>query len=128
MSREFQNLVKTVKLLRSDKGCPWDRRQRPKDIINYLEEELAELKEALRKKNISSIKEELGDLLLLVVFLAQIYREKNKFNIHMVIQGLIKKLKRRHTWVFGNEKITSARRAILQWYREKEKEKSSKRR
>src|SRR5215831_8253133 len=87
--------------LRSKKGCPWDRKQTHESLLRYLFEEAKEFKISVRKKDYANMEEELGDLLLQVVFHAQIAKEKGRFSIDHVIKTLIRKLTLRHPHVFG---------------------------
>ncbi len=104
----FNTLRKTVTTLRSNEGCPWDRRQDSESLKKYFEEECAELLEAIDKDSTEDICEEAGDLLFLLVLLSEIHSEKNAFTIEDVIKGVNKKMIRRHPHVFsgttkGNE-------------------------
>ena len=72
----FQKLVKVMERLRSPKGCPWDRKQTHATLLKYLFEEAREFKASVRKKDYPNMEEELGDLLLQVIFHAQLAREK----------------------------------------------------
>jgi len=87
--------------LRSKKGCPWDRRQTHTTLLKYLFEEAQEFKRSVRKKDFPNMEEELGDLLLQVIFHAQIAKEKGRFSIDDVVKTLIRKLTLRHPHVFG---------------------------
>ena len=87
--------------LRAPKGCPWDRKQTHQSLLKYLFEEADEFKRAVRKKDYPNMEEELGDLLLQVVFHAQIAKEKGRFSVDRVIKTLIRKLTLRHPHVFG---------------------------
>jgi len=95
----FQKLVDIVARLR--KECPWDREQTSQSIKNNLIEEAYELFEAIEKNDQKAMVEELGDLLLQVVFHSQIKKDEGSFDINDVIQNLIEKLIRRHPHVFG---------------------------
>lgn len=90
--------------LRSKKGCPWDRDQTHLSLIKYLREETKELEQAIRKNDMANLEEELGDVLLQILFHSQIASEKKHFNIHDVIETLNTKLTLRHPHVFGNKK------------------------
>lgn len=87
--------------LRSPKGCPWDRKQTHQSLLKYLFEEAEELKESVRKKDDANMEEELGDVLLQVVFHAQIAKEEGRFTIDDVVKTLVRKLTLRHPHVFG---------------------------
>jgi len=108
--KSFSRLVRVMARLRSQKGCPWDRQQTHSSLIRYLFEEARELKTSIRKKDYRNMEEELGDVLLQVVFHAQLAREKGRFTIDDVIQHLTRKLTLRHPHVFG---YTRAHRQAL---------------
>jgi tetrapyrrole methylase family protein/MazG family protein len=87
--------------LRGPGGCPWDRKQSHQSLLRYLFEEAHEFKASVRKRDYPNMEEELGDLLLQVVFHAQIAKEKGRFTMDDVIRTLIRKLTLRHPHVFG---------------------------
>jgi tetrapyrrole methylase family protein/MazG family protein len=87
--------------LRSKKGCPWDRKQTHKSLLKYLDEEAKEFKQSVQKKDYPNMEEELGDLLLQVIFHAQIANEKGRFSMDHVVRTLTRKLTLRHPHVFG---------------------------
>jgi tetrapyrrole methylase family protein/MazG family protein len=96
-------------------------------LIPYLKEEAAEFISAVKKNNFHHMKEELGDILLQVMFHSQIASKENKFGIEDVIGELIKKLKRRHPHVFADVKVRSAREIIVNWNKIKKMEKKDNR-
>ncbi len=98
----FEDLIKVMEELRNK--CPWDREQTHESLKKYLIEEAYEVLDAIDSKDDEKLKEELGDLLLQVVFHSQIARERGAFDINEVIDTLVKKLIERHPHVFGNEK------------------------
>ena len=102
--KEFGKLVSVMARLRGKKGCPWDRKQTHKSLTPYLIEEAYELIEAINKGDDKEIKEELGDVLLQVVFHAQVASGKNKYDIYDVIKGINEKLIERHPHVFAGKK------------------------
>ncbi|MBF0429792.1 MAG: nucleoside triphosphate pyrophosphohydrolase [Fibrobacteria bacterium] len=120
---DFGQLISIMKLLRAPEGCPWDKKQTHRTLYKYLVEETYELIDAINEDDSESIKDELGDVLLQVVFHAQIASEKNEFTITDVIKNLCEKLVRRHPHIFGNKKITSAEEVILNWEKIKKQEK-----
>jgi len=97
----FLELLQVMARLRSPKGCPWDRKQTHQSLLKYLFEEAEELKESVRKKDDANMEEELGDVLLQVVFHAQIAKEEGRFTIDDVVKTLVRKLTLRHPHVFG---------------------------
>jgi len=102
--KSFSKLIRIMSKLRSPKGCPWDRKQTHKTLLKYLYEEADELKKAIRKRDIPNMEEELGDLLLQVIFHAQIAQERGRFRIEDVVNTLARKLTLRHPHVFGYKK------------------------
>ena len=125
--KEFDKLVAIMAKLRSKNGCIWDKEQTHKSLVKYLISEADELKLAVRKNDMANLEEELGDILLQVVFHAQIARENKAFDIAGVISALNKKLIRRHPHVFGNYKVKNTQDIIKMWKEIKNKEKSGKR-
>jgi tetrapyrrole methylase family protein/MazG family protein len=121
----FDDLIKIMKKLRSPKGCPWDKRQTHKSLIKYLKEESEELIENINNNLLHhDLKEELGDILLQVIFHAQIAKEDGRFDIYDVVDNLAKKLKRRHPHVFGRKKAKNINDVYKIWKTVKAKEKS----
>jgi tetrapyrrole methylase family protein/MazG family protein len=119
----FEDFIEVIRYLRSEKGCPWDREQTHKTIKEELIEEAYEVLEAIDNDDDENLKEELGDLLLQVVFHSQIATEDNKFDINDIITGICKKLIYRHPHVFGEENIDNSKDVINRWDRLKAKEK-----
>lgn len=119
----FSELVRIVAALRSEKGCPWDREQDEKSIMNYLLEESYEAVEAITSGDEKSLAEELGDILLEVVLLSRIYEEKNAFSLLDVLERIIQKMISRHPHVFGQEDLRTARRVYEEWQKKKRLEK-----
>jgi len=120
---KFERLVQIMESLRSNKGCPWDKEQDEKSITNYFLEEVYEAVEAISANDPQALAEELGDVLMEVVFLTQIYKEKKKFSIHEVLDGINQKMIRRHPHVFGPERKETAREVIDEWLQGKRLEK-----
>ncbi len=123
---KFNNFVRIVEKLRSEEGCPWDRDQTAGSLRRYLLEETQETLEAIDSNNPDHIKEELGDLLYLIVLLSQIHQEKNLFNISEVIDEISQKMVRRHPHVFEDKTFGSAEELRDQWLEIKRNEKSAK--
>ncbi len=119
----FQKLVDIMEKLRRE--CPWDREQTNQSIKNNLIEEAYELLEAIEENNDKAMIEELGDLLLQVVFHSQIKKDEGRFDINDVIKHLIEKLIRRHPHVFGDKdyKELEGKDHLDKWEKIKEKEK-----
>ena len=122
----FEDLVEIMKLLRSPEGCPWDREQDHKSIRKNFIEETYEVVEAIDNNDSELLKEELGDVLLQVVFHAQLESENGGFNIDDVCDGICKKLVVRHPHVFGDKSADSSTSALTNWDNVKMKTKSQK--
>jgi MazG family protein len=129
MMKDFDKLVKVMARLRGPGGCPWDRKQTHKSLLKYLREESAEVAQAVRRKDYRNLEEELGDVLLQVLFHADIAREKKRFSIRDVVRGLTKKLIRRHPHVFGKKvKFQTAEQVLAKWNEIKAREKALRKR
>ena len=100
--QSFDELIHIMAQLRSNTGCPWDREQTPATLKKHILEEAYELLEAIDGGDPTEICDELGDLLLQVVFQAQIFAETNQFSIYDVAQSISDKLKRRHPHIFSD--------------------------
>jgi len=121
----IQELINIVAKLRSpSKGCPWDREQTHLSLIPYLIEETYEVVDAIRNKDASNLKEELGDLLLQIILHAQIAQENNCFCLEDLAKDVNKKLIRRHPHVFGNKEIKTIDAAKKSWEKIKMAEKT----
>lgn len=114
---KFIELKRIFAALHGPGGCLWDKEQTHRSLIPYLREESEEFISALKKNDSRHMKEELGDVLLQVMFHAQIASKRGSFDVESVIDELIKKLKRRHPHVFGNTKVSSSRQIIANWNR-----------
>lgn len=122
----FDELVDIMKKLRGPEGCLWDKEQTHYTLKKYLIEEAHEVIEAIDKNDSIHLKEELGDLLLQVVFHAQIASEENRFTIDDVIKEIVDKLTRRHPHVFADVKVTSSQEILERWKKIKADEKKRK--
>ncbi len=112
---DFNDLIEIMKFLRAPDGCPWDRVQTHESIRSNLIEETYEVVEAIDNKDSSLLKEELGDLLLQVVFHAEMSAEENEFDINDVVNDICKKLVVRHPHVFGDVKAENSEEALRSW-------------
>ena len=121
----FQKLCDIVAKLRAPGGCPWDREQTHESLLPATIEEAYEVAEAARAKDEAHFREELGDLLLLVVMHAEIARESGQFKIDNVIAEVTEKLIRRHPHVFGESNARDAGAVLKQWEAIKREEKKS---
>jgi MazG family protein len=110
--------------LRGEGGCPWDKKQNTESLKIYLLEEAYELAEALDQRAKKEIQEELGDLLFQIVFLCHIFEEQGDFDLEQVIDGIYKKMVRRHPHIFGDEKWKNAEQVVQGWQNLKAKEKT----
>src|SRR5437879_12342356 len=111
----FDDLVATMGRLRGPGGCPWDREQTHRSLRPYLLEETYEALEAIDRGSPDDLRQELGDLLLQVVFHAQMAREAGTFTIEDVVAGLVDKLIRRHPHVFGDVRVEGSREVLANW-------------
>lgn len=124
MSARFDHVVEIMSRLRGEGGCPWDRKQTRESLKPYLIEEAYEVLETIEAQDDPKLKEELGDVLLQVLFHAQIGRERNTFTIEDVLETLADKLIRRHPHVFGDTKVSSAEEVVHRWEDIKRQEKA----
>ena len=115
IDKQFSRLVEIMSILRGENGCPWDREQSHKSLRQHLLEEAYEVIETIDKERYDELAGELGDLLLQVVFHAQMASEEGRFDIHDVIQEINEKLIRRHPHVFGDAEINSAEEQVTHW-------------
>lgn len=109
------DLVSIMKLLRSENGCPWDREQTHESIRKNFIEETYEAVEAIDKKDTALLREELGDVLLQVVFHAQMEAEKNSFDFSDVADEVCKKLIIRHPHIFSDVKADNSDQVLKNW-------------
>lgn len=119
---EFEKFLNIMDTLLGENGCPWDKEQTHESLRPYLLEECNELIDAINSKDIGSLKEELGDVLLQVVFHAKLAEKDGIFTLDDVLRGLSEKLIRRHTHIFGNDKALTAQDAKRIWAKNKAKE------
>lgn len=119
MEEKFLKLVEIMKELRSENGCPWDKKQTHESLRPYVIEEAYEVAHTIDKNDLEELSDELGDLLLQVIFHSQIAEEKNEFTIEDVLNKINSKMIRRHPHVFKNDGEYSYER----WEQIKAKEK-----
>ena len=122
----FEKLVEIMATLRGPNGCPWDKEQTYKDINPYLMEETHEVLEAVDRGDFTDLKEELGDLLVQILFLSQLAKEEDRFDVGDVIDKVAEKLIRRHPHVFGTEKADTSREVLVNWEKIKQEENEKK--
>jgi uncharacterized protein YabN with tetrapyrrole methylase and pyrophosphatase domain len=119
----MDELLTIMAKLRSPEGCPWDREQDHMKLRFYAVEEVYELMDAIEAKDDHEMEEELGDLLLQVVFHCQLAKERQAFDFDRVCQRIVNKLIHRHPHVFGSNKLRSAEAVLVQWEQLKRAEK-----
>ena len=122
---DFEDLVAIVEILRSDKGCPWDREQDHKSIRKDFIEETYEVIEAIDTENPELLREELGDVMLQVVFHARIEEENGGFSVSDVCNDICAKLIHRHPHVFGEVKVADSGEVLDVWNDIKNEEKQT---
>ncbi|KOA18776.1 nucleoside triphosphate pyrophosphohydrolase [Clostridium homopropionicum DSM 5847] len=122
-SKDFYDLLEIMDVLRGEGGCPWDREQTHESLKRYLIEECYEVIEAIDEQDEIKLIEELGDVLLQVVFHSQIGKEDGYFNIQDVIKGICIKLIERHPHVFGEIQVSNSDEVLYNWDEIKKKEK-----
>lgn len=124
----IEELRQTLARLRAPDGCPWDREQTHQTLTRCLIDECSELLDTIDRNDIAHMREELGDVLIQVVFHAQIAEERGDFNFDDVARDINEKLVRRHPHVFGKDKVQTSAQVIEVWEQVKaaEKEKAGK--
>lgn len=121
--KDFYDLTKIIEILRGENGCPWDREQTHKSISSAIVEEAYEAKEAIDNDDIDGIIEELGDVLLQVVFHGNLGEEEGYFGTSDIIESICNKMINRHPHVFGNTKCKSSDEVLESWDSIKKQEK-----
>lgn len=122
----FHELEQIVAALRSEHGCPWDRAQTYESMKKCLANETEEVFQAIDNQDMENLCEELGDVLLQVMLNSQIARERGDFTIDDVIDGLCRKMIRRHPHVFGEQQALTPEEGLKLWNQIKAQEKSEK--
>lgn len=123
MSYTIDDLRQIMAQLRSEQGCNWDKQQTFESLVPYAIEEAHEVAEAVNSKNYQHLCEELGDLLLQVVFHAQIAQEQQLFSFDDVVNSISQKMIRRHPHVFAEQTELSPEQVSTQWASIKAQEK-----
>ena len=124
MKESFNELVEALWQCREK--CPWAKGMTIEGMADEIRKEAEEIKAAVGAKNFDEIREEVGDTIMVCIYLALIAEEKGVFTIKDVFKDVTEKLKRRKPWVFGDEKITTIEGAIKRWKEIKAKEKKEK--
>lgn len=122
----IEDLIHILSFLRSPEGCPWDREQSHESIKHNLIEEAYEVIDAINANSAANLQEELGDVLMQVVFHAQIAAERGDFDFNDVVNSISNKLISRHTHVFGNDSADNPEEVLLTWEQNKKIEKGHK--
>src|ERR1043166_9123616 len=122
VAESFLRLVDIMARLRAPGGCPWDREQTPLSLRPYVIEEAYEVLEAIEGGDPEALRDELGDLLLQVVFQAELAAEAGRFTIADVASAVADKLVRRHPHVFGDVELRDADEVMRNWRRIKAEE------
>ena len=123
IGNQFEELINLVKRLRGPDGCPWDKEQTSESLVSYMLEETYEVIETIDEKNWDGLKEELGDLILHIVFQAVIAKENKLFDISESLKNINEKLVRRHPHVFDKKNVIQDN-IISSWELQKHKEKN----
>jgi tetrapyrrole methylase family protein/MazG family protein len=123
MSAAFDRLVQVMARLRGENGCPWDKKQTQDSLKPFLIEEAYEVLEALDENSPVKLREELGDLLYQILFLARIAEERGEFDIEAVLLESAEKMIRRHPHVYGEQKAKDAEEVLARWEEIKKVEK-----
>jgi MazG family protein len=118
-------LMRLVATLRGENGCPWDKKQTPDSVSVYLIEEVYELAEAIEKGEPGEIREELGDVLFHIVFIARMFQEAGLFDLQDVAEGITHKMIRRHPHVFGDRTVSGSEEVIQNWHQIKQNERQT---
>ena len=122
----MEDLLRIMELLRAPEGCPWDREQTHQSIRRNMLEEAYEVAEAIDNRDTANLKEELGDVLLQVVFHSRMAQEEGLFTFDDVVDGICKKLVFGHPHVFGTVEAGDADGALTAWEKQKREEKEEK--
>lgn len=125
-SYDLEDLITIMRQLRSDEGCPWDREQTHESLTPYLVEEAYEVKHAVFYEDDDAVVDELGDVLLQVVFHTTIAEEEGYYSIRDVIRAVCEKMIRRHPHVFGDVKVQDSQEVLKNWQVIKADEKAQK--
>lgn len=119
----FTEMMNIIAKLRGPEGCLWDRKQTLESLTTNILEEAKEISEAVKSQDIDNLREELGDLLMVIFMEIEIAREKGLFSYSEVLIGAIDKFVRRHPHVFGDLKVNTPEEALAAWKKMKEEEK-----
>lgn len=118
----FERLVELIRALRSENGCPWDRKQTPLTLHPYILEEYHELVQAMHNGGPNEIMDEMGDLIFLVIFVAYVLEQQGVGSLTQALDSAIAKMRRRHPHVFGETEVSNAQEVVDNWRRIKAQE------
>lgn len=124
----FGRLVELIRNLRSENGCPWDKKQTPLTLHPYILEEYHELVQAMQSGGRNEIVDEMGDLLFLVVFIAYVFEQQGLGSLTQVLDSVTEKMRRRHPHVFGQTQVKNAQEVVDNWRKIKATEENIQRR
>jgi tetrapyrrole methylase family protein/MazG family protein len=124
IEREIESLRKTLRVLRGENGCPWDREQSMDDIISNLIDESYELLQAEKLKDWDEVEEELGDVLFLVIFAHELLLEKRMTPLSDIVSRVHRKIVNRHPHVFGQASARTSAESVAEWEKMKKAENS----
>ncbi len=119
----YSRLAQVIRTLRSENGCPWDKKQTPFSFHPYILEEYHELVQAMNMDNKDEMVDEMGDLLFLVLFVAYMFEQEGFTSIAQVMEGSVEKMTRRHPHVFATESVKDADDVLANWGKIKAQEK-----
>lgn len=122
---DADGLLALLRKLRSPEGCPWDRKQTRQSLVKHLDGECAELIDAIMRDDVPNIREELGDVLMNLLFQVVVAEEKNEFTMLDVWREIVEKMIRRHAHVFGDAHASDAAEVVQLWQQIKAAEKNS---
>jgi nucleoside triphosphate diphosphatase len=119
-------LWEVIDTLLGPDGCPWDKQQTPESLCDYILEEAHELVDAVRRNDLEEAKEELGDILFLLLFVGRLYRDRGSFTAEQAMESIIAKMIRRHPHVFGGQATPEREQHLQNWEQIKREEKKEK--
>ncbi|MHB8895243.1 MAG: nucleoside triphosphate pyrophosphohydrolase [Candidatus Geothermincolia bacterium] len=122
LGKRFETLARVMAKLRAPDGCPWDLEQTPEKLSRHLLEEAYETVDAIDSGDWEHVAEELGDLLLQIVFQARVAEESDRFDLGTVVDGITEKLERRHPHIFGEVEADTAHQVAVNWDRIKKEQ------
>ena len=122
---DFYDLVRIMQLLRGQNGCPWDREQTHDTLSRYLIEEAYEVSQAVSERDWEHVADELGDVLLQIVFQSDIGEQYGTFELSDVTSGIVSKMLRRHEHIFGSVRCDTAAEVLLNWEKVKQRERGT---